>query len=210
MTKREKQLTKEVANLNDKNHTLNNKIKVLEEQLAQLRRDKFGQKREKMPENPDELLDWDGELDKLDRIDEDEVVEIDVKSSKRKKRKKQDYAAFLRGLRREKIIHDLPEEEKKGLVCIAEDEFERLAYTPPEYYVKVHVVRKYAVQGHSSSGVIVPDDLSRQSQERSLMKAFTLNFLLGNLPTTCRFIALKVFLTAKVFRSNDKRCLKQF
>ena len=76
MTKREKQLTHQVANLN-------NKIKVLEEQLAQLRRDKFGQKREKMPENPDELLDWDGELDKLDRIDEDEVVEIDVKNSKR-------------------------------------------------------------------------------------------------------------------------------
>lgn len=150
MTKLEEKLTNQVVNLN-------NKIKVLEEQLAQLRRDKFGQKREKMPENPDELLDWDGELDKLGRVDEDEVVEIDVKSSKRKKRKKQDYAAFLKGLRREKIIHDLSEEEKQGLVCIAEDEFERLAYTPPEYYVKVHVVRKYAVQGRSSYGVIVPN-----------------------------------------------------
>jgi len=157
MTTLEKQLTKEVSNLSEKNQTLECKIKILEEQIQQFRREKFGQKREKMPENPDELLDWQGELDKLDTVDEEEVVEIEVKASTRKKRKTQDYAAFLKGLRREKILHDLPQEEKKGLVCIAEDEYERLAYTPPEYYVKVHVVRKYAVAGHSSAGIIVPN-----------------------------------------------------
>lgn len=146
MTKLEKTLTTKVDNLN-------NKIKILQEQLELLRRDKFGQKREKLPVDLGDFLglDFGKEL-----IEDEDSNPVEMKTVKRpvKNRKKQDYAKFLKGLPREEEVFDLPEHEKEGLVCIGQDEFERLAVKPAQYYVKVRIIKKYVIAESPKAGVI--------------------------------------------------------
>ena len=74
-------------------------------------------------------------------------VEKEPKKPK-KKRKIHEYAKFLDGLERREEVFDLTEAEKKGLVSTGEDQFELLACKPAEYYVKVMVIKKYALENN--------------------------------------------------------------
>ena len=65
----------------------------------------------------------------------------------------QGWNGFPAELKREPVVHDLPEDRKAGRVLIGQDVTERLAHRS-EWYVQQHIYLKYAVPGEPMQGVV--------------------------------------------------------
>jgi len=146
----------EIKNLSEENRVLKLRSKIMEEQIKSLKDGVWKKKREKLikplitkQENP--TLPWEEGLTPEDHAAVPAVKEV---KKPKKDRKKHDYASFLDGLERREETFDLTEIEKENLIYAGEDKFEVLACIPTKFYVKVKVVKKYAVGNNPGAGVI--------------------------------------------------------
>jgi transposase len=144
-----------ISFLQTENLTLKNQVKYLEEQLAWLKRQVFGQKSEKVisTSNAQQLL-----LEGFENLEKPPVEKqkVDAHSRKKPSRNNQDKIAVPSDLPVETEVIDLPENEKvcketgEPLVKIGEEVTCKLACKPGSYYVKRIVRPKYALPKNSS------------------------------------------------------------
>ena len=122
-------------------------IQSLEEALIRLRQQHFGPRSEKLTaEQLDLQLFNEAELLDAPSPSADDEVEVEVAAHKRKVKKTH---ALPKDLPRIEVVHDLPEDEKTCACCgelhpIGEQRLEQLAVIPLQYFVIVHVRKKYA------------------------------------------------------------------
>jgi len=125
------------------------RIFILEEEIQLLKHKLFGRRTEKLTEEDlkQGLLFDEAEMsareEDIEEIKEDKIV---VKSYKRRKPGRK---PLPKGLPREEIIHDIPEEEKvclcgADMVKIGEETSEKLKYVPAKVTVEKHIRPKYA------------------------------------------------------------------
>lgn len=141
-----------IGSLEDSNKFLENRIKILEEELQLERNKRFGNSSEKVSPLQSELFE-EFEQPPLEEDDIEEPEEITISGyTKRKGRKPIDSS-----LPREEIIHDIPEEDKQcacGCEMSKVDEVitERLQIIPEKSYVEKHIRPKYACRNCEGSG----------------------------------------------------------
>ena len=142
--------------------TLEEEIELLRKENAILRKELaikrasefYKSKRERLPQEGEQMLPGFEGLDKTEVLVEEEVVESESKpvTNKRKKQRKfKDYTKHLEVV--EKLI-DLTDGEKKGMLEIAEDSYDRLAVIPAKYYIERTIVKRYVFENHPTAGVV--------------------------------------------------------
>ena len=155
-------LQSELTHLQQVNHTLNQEVKVLQEQLSWFKRQIFGQRSEKTSVMHEDQMTFTG----FDQVEESAVENSKtVKEHKRKKpnRKGQDKITIPDDLPVKTTILDLPEEEKTcsetglPLVKIGEEVSHKLAHTPASYYIKETIRPKYAHPKKEENGVLISE-----------------------------------------------------
>lgn len=144
--------------LRKENAELKNKIASLAEQLEWFHRQIFGVKSEKVVSpSPDQLF-FPG-FDVLEKKDPKEI-KINTHSRKQIERDGEYKISFPANLPIERIILDLPEEQKIcketniAYVKIGEDVTQKLSYKPGNYYIKEIVRLKYVHPKREEAGVI--------------------------------------------------------
>jgi len=155
-------LNNENASLSNKNTSLHNEVTFLKEQLEWFRRQVFGQKSEKIIAKPNgNQLFFDG----FDKVDAPQEETQTIRTHKRKKAKRngQDSIQIPDDLPVERIVLDIPEDEKicketgKPLVKIGEAISRKLAHRPGSFYIKEIVRPKYALPKGSKEGILCAD-----------------------------------------------------
>ena len=149
-----------IRELEEEIERLRHRIRLLEKAL-------FGPRSERLVRDPEDqgtfedLLREVDELNRqLDRSDEQLREERKTQAPKRRGKRRNLDELIPEGLREEEIVVDVPEEEKisletgKPLVKIGEDRTRKLAVKPPEYYVKVFVIPRYADPDDPGRGVV--------------------------------------------------------
>ena len=141
--------------LEEENELLRKEVAILRKKLAAKRASEFYKsKRERLPEDERQMLLGLGDLEKQEVLVEEEVVDAEPKpvAKKRKKQRKfKDYTKHLEVV--EKLI-DLTDGEKKGMLEITEDSYDRLAVIPTNYYIERTTVKRYVFENRPMHGVV--------------------------------------------------------
>jgi transposase len=151
---------------------LENAIKYLNEQLEWLKRQIFGKRSEKIiPTHSEIQLTFEG-MASLESP-EPQVQTIETHQRKKPDRQGQDKITLPDDLPVERVILDLPEEQKVcqetgiKLVKIGEEVSHKLAHKPGSYYIKETVRPKYANPKKSEEGIKIanlPESLLNRCQ----------------------------------------------
>ncbi len=133
-----------VAKLGNENARLELKAEVLSDELELLRYKIFGRRSEKLTEEERLQMHLFDEAEQ-GSAKEKPVETIEVSPHQRRKRGRR---PLPESLRREEIVHDIPEEEKvcscgAALVRIGEDTSERLGFVPAKVWAIRHIRPKY-------------------------------------------------------------------
>ncbi len=138
------------------------KVSLLEEQLAWFKRQIFGKRSEKIVPNQDSVLLLPGfELPEATKEPETRPVPAHVR--RKPNRNGQDAITLPDDIPVERIVLDLPEQEKvcketgEPLVKIGEEITRKIAQKPGSYYVKEIVRPKYASPMNPDAGVATAD-----------------------------------------------------
>jgi len=141
---------------------LKQEVQYLNEQLNWFKRQMFGKRSEKvLPAANEKQLTFEGFVE-LDPEQEPKVQQpVEAHTRKKAKRDGQHKVRVPENLPIERVVIDVPEEEKvcietgKPLVRIGEEISRKLAFDPARYYIKEIVRPKYAMPG--GEGVICAD-----------------------------------------------------
>lgn len=153
----------EITSLQIQNASLQNDIAQLKEQLNWFQRQIFGQRSEKiiLP-NPNQLTFG---FENLEVIPEEKKTLVPPHERRKPNRNGQDKITLPPDLPVEKIILDLPEEEKicketgEALVKIGEEVTHKLAHKPGSYYIKEIIRPKYAIPDKGVITAELPDSI---------------------------------------------------
>ena len=160
MTKREQKLQRKVDKLTTINQELKNKIKLLDERLRIELLKKYGQKREKLPDDNNFLpgLEPEEVVEVEEEVPTEEVVK-DSNTPKKKRKKSRKFSDFTKNLETKVTVIKISDEqvEAEGLVKIGYDSYKRIAVIPSTYYVEETQVMKYAIREYPSAGIIMPN-----------------------------------------------------
>lgn len=147
--------------LNNENLALNNEVTHLKEQLEWFRRQIFGQRSEKVKDiSNDRQLLLPG-FETLQEEPSEEKREVAAHQRRKHRRHGKDKISLPADLPKERIVLDLPEEEKicpktgRPLAKIGEEVTHKLAQKPGSYYIKEYVQPKYGLP--QGEGVLVRD-----------------------------------------------------
>jgi len=130
---------------------LENENAHLKEQLEWFRRQIFGQRSEKIKDTSNDRQLLLPGLETLQKEPAEETKEVAAHRRKKQNRHGKNKISLPADLPRERIVLDLPEEEKvdsetgKPLVKIGEEFSHKLAHKPGSYYIKEYVRPKYAL-----------------------------------------------------------------
>jgi transposase len=173
---------------------LKNEIKYLNEQLDWFKRQLFGQKADKFVDiKNEEQLCFKG-FDQLVTIPPSPEEKQIIPSHERKKRKPngQDKITLPKDLPIERLVLDIPEEEKvdpetgEALIKIGEEVSSKLAHRPGSYYIKQIVRPKYASKEKSEEGIFIaelPESLLNRCQaDESLLADILVKKFADHLP----------------------------
>ncbi|QEN03565.1 IS66 family transposase [Thiospirochaeta perfilievii] len=142
-----------IESLENSNKSLENRVKILEEELRLERVKRFGKSSEKVTPLQSELFDeFEQTALDIEEEDEPEVISIPAYNRKKKGRKPIDPS-----LPRKQIIHDISEDDKQcacgcQMVKIDEVVTERVQIIPEKSYVEQHIRPKYACRNCEGSG----------------------------------------------------------
>jgi transposase len=143
-----------VAKLGEENERLELKAEVLSDELELLRHKIFGRRSEKLTEEERAQMRLFDEAELGSGEEERPTETIEVSPHQRRKRGRR---PLPESLRREEIVHDIPEEEKlcscgAALVRIGEDTSEQLGFVPAKVWVIRHIRPKYACKACEGEG----------------------------------------------------------
>jgi transposase len=141
-----------IQSLENRNESLESKVDYLTEQLRLVLFKKYGRSSEKL--DVSQLTFFEEPDEELEEAELSEIEEVIVQSYPRKKSGRK---ALDPNLPRERIIHDISDEDKIcGCGCelskIDEEITERLQIIPEQIYVEQHVRFKYACRNCEGSG----------------------------------------------------------
>ena len=151
-----------IEQLLEENQFLKNQLKILQEQLAWLTKQVFGQRSEKLTslDNPQQLL-LPG-LEEASTAQDDESKKIVSEHARRSaNRNGQDQITLPEGIHVETIILDIAEEDKickktgLPLIKIGEEISQKLAYKPGKTYIKKFIRPKYVNPKQEEKGVVI-------------------------------------------------------
>ena len=156
------QLLEENDALKATNASLQNQLKILQEQLAWLTKQVFGQRSEKLNslENSQQLL-LPGLEEAAKPSDPSEKKIIPEHTRCNPNRKGQDQIILPEGIPVETILIDIPEADKicketgLPLVKIGEECSQKIAYKPGKVYVKKIIRPKYAYPKQEEKGIVI-------------------------------------------------------
>jgi len=150
-TKSTQQLLNENALLKKQAASQSSQIKLLEEQLAWLKKQIFGKRSERTVEDNPLQMEFEGFG--VDEPKKEETQTVPAHKRRKPRRNGQDAITLPDDLPIEKQVLDLPDKEKicaeigKPLVKIGEEVTKKIAYRPGSYFIKEFIRPKYALLG---------------------------------------------------------------
>ena len=145
------------------NEALQKEISYLKEQLDWFKRQLFGKRSEKFVLSAHESQPFLTGLENLQQEKKETTKTISEHQRKKAQRNGQDAISFPDDLPVEKIVLDIPDEQKvcaetgKPLVKIGEEVTQKLAHKPGSYYIKEIIRPKYALPKESDGGILTAE-----------------------------------------------------
>ena len=173
-------LLEQISNFQNQNKFLQEQLQELQEQIAWFKKQIFGSRSEKHIDINNSQLLLPGFEDCYEKPDE---TSQNIKAHTRKKYiiDGKDKFSFPDDLPKERIILDLPEEEKisqtgESLIKIGEEITSKLAYKPGSYIIKEYIRPKYAAKDPEEG--IKTEELPDSILPKSLVDESFLSFIL--------------------------------
>ena len=141
--------------LEEENVLLRKEVVALRKALAAKRASEFFKnKRERLPEDERQMLLGLGELEKQEILVEEEIAKPELKPVAKKRKKQKRFKEYTKHLEVVEKLIDLTDGEKKGMLEITEDSYDRLAVIPAKYYIERTTVKRYVFENRPMLGVV--------------------------------------------------------
>ncbi len=130
----------------------------LKKKLAQKYSEYYKSKRERLPNENEQMLPGFEELDCSTNLDEEIPAEkVEEKSPSKPRKKQRRFREYTKNLPVVEKVIDLTDGEKHGLLEISSNSYDRLAVLPAKYYIERTIVKRYIYEQFPTAGVVSAD-----------------------------------------------------
>ena len=156
MKKRAKNNSRKLT-LEEENFLLRQENIYLKKKLAQKYSEYYKSKRERLPNENEQMLPGFEELECSTNLDEEVPVENAEKTPAKPRKKQRRFSDYTKNLPVVEKVIDLTDGEKTGLLEISPNSYDRLAVIPAKYYIERTIVKRYIYEQFPTAGVVSAD-----------------------------------------------------